>query len=58
MTIAQHKHDVSHPTYCGLSGKARLHLDGVFDRDVEAGHAAPVRAGVNHEFEAWRTTRA
>ena len=49
--IPQHVHDESHPTYCG-SGKARLYVDDVFARDVEAGHAVKVAAGKRHSFEA------
>lgn len=51
MTIPQHRHDVAHPTLCG-SGKARLYVDGRFCCDIEAGHAVPIKAGVDHLFEA------
>lgn len=51
MRCEQHKHDVSHPTYCG-SGKARLYVEGRFAGDVEAGHAVAVKAGKHHFFEA------
>lgn len=51
MTIPQHVHDVSHPTFCG-SGKARLYVDGLFREDVEAGHAVGIEAGKRHCFEA------
>lgn len=51
MSVPQHRHDVSHPTYCG-SGKARLYENGRFVCDVEAGRAVKVRAGVDHLFEA------
>lgn len=51
MSIPQHRHDVSHPTYCG-SGKARLYVDGRFVRDVAAGSAVAVEANHDHLFEA------
>lgn len=51
MTVPQHRHDVPHPTFCG-AGKARLYVNGRFKCDVEAGHAVPIEAGVDHLFEA------
>lgn len=51
MTVPQHRHDVSHPTYCG-AGKARLYVNGRMAADVEAGRAISIEAGKDHLFEA------
>jgi quercetin dioxygenase-like cupin family protein len=50
-TIPQHVHDEPHATLVG-SGKARLFVDGRFERDIPAGHAVVIEAGKKHIFEA------
>jgi len=49
--VPQHVHDYDHATYIG-SGAARMYVDGAPAGDFPAGHAASVRAGHQHEFEA------
>lgn len=49
--IPQHVHSEAHPTLVG-SGSARLFVDGVYTRDVLAGHAVEIKVGQIHTFEA------
>ena len=49
--VPQHSHDHDHATYVG-SGAARLWVDGVWRRDIAAGHAVKIEAGHEHLFQA------
>lgn len=49
--VEQHIHPYGHATYCG-NGAARLWVDGVWQRDIEAGHAVMIEANKKHAFMA------
>lgn len=49
--VPQHEHDVSHPTLCG-QGSASIYLGTAYWRDIKAGEAVPIKAGVVHSFMA------
>lgn len=50
-TVPQHTHSEDHPTMV-CAGRARLYVDGKFDRDIDAGSLVLIKAGRKHLFEA------
>ena len=49
--VPQHVHDHDHATLIG-NGSVRVWVDGVYKKDVPAGHAIEIKAGTRHLFQA------